>query len=81
MRLLFCGLLVSAAALAQRGLNSSIGESIKKSGLRLEPRKAPVEVLVIDHIERSRWETEFSNGRSHQQLFEFPQAFRLSHDD
>jgi uncharacterized protein (TIGR03435 family) len=33
--------------------NSSLKESVQKLGLRLEPRKLPVDVMVIDHIEKS----------------------------
>jgi uncharacterized protein (TIGR03435 family) len=42
-----------AAEASDPGGGSTIYESVKKLGLRLEPRKAPVEQLVIDHIEKT----------------------------
>jgi uncharacterized protein (TIGR03435 family) len=35
------------------GGGSSVFAAVKKLGLRLEPRKAPVEQLVIDHVEKT----------------------------
>jgi len=32
---------------------SSVFESVQKMGLKLEPRKAPVETIVIDHLEKA----------------------------
>jgi uncharacterized protein (TIGR03435 family) len=32
---------------------STLFDSVKKLGLRLEPRKAPVEQVVIDHVEKT----------------------------
>jgi uncharacterized protein (TIGR03435 family) len=31
----------------------SIYESVQRYGLKLEPRKAPIEILIVDHIERT----------------------------
>ena len=33
--------------------SSSLKDSVQKLGLRLEPRKLPIDVMVIDHIEKS----------------------------
>jgi uncharacterized protein (TIGR03435 family) len=33
--------------------NSSVKDSVQKLGLRLESRKLPIDVMVIDHIEKS----------------------------
>jgi uncharacterized protein (TIGR03435 family) len=33
--------------------SSSIFAAIQQYGLKLEPRKAPIELLVIDHVEKS----------------------------
>jgi uncharacterized protein (TIGR03435 family) len=33
-------------------LDNSISESVRKLGLRLEPRRVPVEILVVDHAEK-----------------------------
>ena len=30
----------------------SIYDSVQRYGLKLEPRKAPMEVLIVDHIEK-----------------------------
>ncbi|MFZ0961971.1 MAG: TIGR03435 family protein, partial [Terriglobia bacterium] len=35
------------------GGGSTVFASVKKLGLKLEPRKAPVEQLVIDHVEKT----------------------------
>jgi uncharacterized protein (TIGR03435 family) len=35
------------------GGGSSVFASVKKLGLKLEPRKAPVEQLVVDHVEKT----------------------------
>jgi uncharacterized protein (TIGR03435 family) len=35
------------------GMGSTVYASVKKLGLKLEPRKAPVEQLVIDHVEKT----------------------------
>jgi uncharacterized protein (TIGR03435 family) len=42
-----------AAAASDPGGSSSVFASVKKLGLKLEPRKAPVEQLVIDHLEKT----------------------------
>jgi uncharacterized protein (TIGR03435 family) len=42
-----------AAAASDPGGSSSVFASVKKLGLKLEPRKAPVEQLVIDHMEKT----------------------------
>src|SRR5262249_51390658 len=34
-------------------MGTSVTESLKKLGLRLEPRKAPLQVLLIDHVEKT----------------------------
>ena len=31
----------------------SIYDSVQRYGLKLEPRKAPMEILVVDHIEKT----------------------------
>ena len=43
---------VDPAAFQQAQLRA-VQEAFKKLGLQLEPRKAPVEVIVIDHLERT----------------------------
>jgi uncharacterized protein (TIGR03435 family) len=35
----------------------SIYDSVGRYGLKLEPRKAPMEVLVVDHIEKAPTES------------------------
>jgi uncharacterized protein (TIGR03435 family) len=35
------------------GMGSTVYASVKKLGLKLEPRKAPVEQLVVDHVEKT----------------------------
>ena len=40
-------------AASDPGGGTSIKESVQKLGLRLEPRKLPMDVMVIDHIEKS----------------------------
>jgi uncharacterized protein (TIGR03435 family) len=40
------------AARASEPSSSSIFAAIRPYGLKLEPRKAPIELLVIDHVER-----------------------------
>jgi uncharacterized protein (TIGR03435 family) len=42
-----------AAAASDPGGPSSIFAAVKALGLRLEPRKAPIEQLVIDHVEKT----------------------------
>ena len=42
-----------ASAASDPGGSSSIKDSVQKLGLRLEPRKLPIDVMVIDHIEKS----------------------------
>jgi len=42
-----------ALAMMDNASNASIFEGLKKAGLSLEPQKAPLEVLVIDAIEKS----------------------------
>ena len=42
-----------AFAASDPGGNSSLKDSVQKLGLRLEPRKLPIDVMVIDHIEKS----------------------------
>ncbi len=42
-----------AAAASDPGGGSSVFASVKKLGLKLEPRKAKVEQLVIDHVEKT----------------------------
>jgi uncharacterized protein (TIGR03435 family) len=34
-------------------LGSSVFQNIQELGLRLEPRKAPVEMIVVDHLEKA----------------------------
>jgi uncharacterized protein (TIGR03435 family) len=41
-----------ALAMMDNASNASIFEGLKKAGLALEPQKAPLEVLVIDSIEK-----------------------------
>jgi uncharacterized protein (TIGR03435 family) len=41
-----------ALAMMDNASNASIFEGVKKAGLTLEPQRAPLEVLVIDQIER-----------------------------
>jgi uncharacterized protein (TIGR03435 family) len=36
----------------QRALLKAAGDGLKKVGLQLERRKAPVEVLIIDNLEK-----------------------------
>jgi uncharacterized protein (TIGR03435 family) len=43
----------AAAASDPGGMGSTVYASVKKLGLKLEPRKAPVEQLVIDHVEKT----------------------------
>ncbi len=43
----------AAAASDPAGGADSIFASVKKLGLKLEPRKAPVELLIIDHAEKT----------------------------
>jgi uncharacterized protein (TIGR03435 family) len=31
----------------------SVYDSVERYGLKLEPRKAPMEILIVDHIERT----------------------------
>jgi uncharacterized protein (TIGR03435 family) len=42
-----------AAAASDPGGGSTVFASVKKLGLKLEPRKAPVEQLIIDHVEKT----------------------------
>jgi uncharacterized protein (TIGR03435 family) len=42
-----------ALAASDPGGGSSIKDSVQKLGLRLESRKLPIDVMVIDHIEKS----------------------------
>jgi uncharacterized protein (TIGR03435 family) len=42
-----------AAAASEPGGGSTVFESVNKLGLKLEPRKASVQELVIDHIEKA----------------------------
>lgn len=42
-----------AAAASDPGGTTSIFAAVKALGLRLEPRKAPIEQLVIDHVEKT----------------------------
>lgn len=42
-----------AAASDPGGASNSVFASVKKLGLKLEPRKAPVEQLVVDHVEKT----------------------------
>jgi len=42
-----------ASAASDPGGGSTVFESVKKLGLKLEPRKAKVEQLVIDHVEKT----------------------------
>ncbi len=42
-----------AFAAADPGSVSSLKDSVQKLGLRLEPRKLPIDMMVIDHIEKS----------------------------
>jgi uncharacterized protein (TIGR03435 family) len=41
------------AAASDPGGSSSVYASVKKLGLKLEPQRAPVEKLVIDHVEKT----------------------------
>jgi len=41
----------SSDALAERA--GSIYDSVQRYGLKLEPRKAPMEVLIVDHLEKA----------------------------
>ncbi len=43
----------ATAASDPAGGADSIFASVKKLGLKLEPRKAPVELLIIDHVEKT----------------------------
>jgi uncharacterized protein (TIGR03435 family) len=43
----------AAAASDPSGAGSSVYASVKKLGLKLEPRKAPVQQLIIDHVEKT----------------------------
>ena len=43
----------AAAASDPGGMGSTVYASVKKLGLNLEPSKAPVEQLVIDHVEKT----------------------------
>ena len=43
----------AAAASDPGGTASSVYAAVKKYGLKLEPGKAPVEQLVIDHVEKT----------------------------
>jgi uncharacterized protein (TIGR03435 family) len=43
----------ATAASDPSGVGSSVNDSVKKLGLKLEPRKAPVEELIIDHAEKT----------------------------
>jgi uncharacterized protein (TIGR03435 family) len=43
----------AAAASDPGGAGSSVYASVKKLGLKLEPSKAQVEHLVIDHVEKT----------------------------
>jgi len=42
-----------AAAASDPGGGLSVFAAVKKLGLRLEPRKAPVEQIVVDHAEKA----------------------------
>jgi uncharacterized protein (TIGR03435 family) len=42
-----------AFAASDPGGGSSLKDSVQKLGLRLDPRKLPIDVMVIDHIEKS----------------------------
>jgi len=42
-----------AAAASDPGGGSSVFGSVQKLGLKLEPRKAKVEQLAIDHVEKT----------------------------
>jgi uncharacterized protein (TIGR03435 family) len=42
-----------ASAASDPGGGSTVFASVKKLGLKLEPRKAKVEQLVIDHVEKT----------------------------
>lgn len=42
-----------AFAASDPGGGASLKDSVQKLGLRLEPRKLPIDVMVIDHIEKS----------------------------
>ena len=35
------------------GAAGSIYDSVQRYGLKLEPRKAPMEILTVDHIEKT----------------------------
>jgi uncharacterized protein (TIGR03435 family) len=37
---------------ALRQLDNGLSASLKDFGLKLEPKKAPIEMLVIDHVEK-----------------------------
>ncbi len=37
----------------QATMRDAVQNALQKLGLRLEPRKAPVETIVVDHVERT----------------------------
>jgi uncharacterized protein (TIGR03435 family) len=43
----------AALAASDPGGGASLKESVQKLGLRLESRKLPIDVMVIDHIEKN----------------------------
>jgi uncharacterized protein (TIGR03435 family) len=43
----------SAADAASEPSSGSVFAAVQKLGLRLEPRKAPLETIVIDHLEKT----------------------------
>jgi uncharacterized protein (TIGR03435 family) len=41
-------------------------QAIERGGLRLEPRKAPVETIVVDHVEKSPTQNQGLQNRDRQ---------------
>jgi uncharacterized protein (TIGR03435 family) len=46
----------AGAAAADPGGDSTVSEALGRLGLKLQPTKAPVEQLVIDHVEKAATE-------------------------
>lgn len=54
----------SAADAASEPASGSVFAAVQKLGLRLEPRKMPLETIVIDHFEKLPRRTEYEEDRT-----------------